>query len=69
MDIKMPEMDGIEATKRIKGLYPQVPIIALTAYALEEDKKNILSSGCNEYIQKPLNRQLLFDTLAKYLAD
>ncbi len=69
MDIKMPEMDGIEATKKIKGLYPQVPIIALTAYALEEDKRNILSSGCNEYIQKPLNRQLLFDTLAKYLAD
>jgi len=67
MDIKMPVMDGIEAIKKIKKLNPRLPVIALTAYALEADKKNILLSGCDAYILKPINRQLLLKNLAKYL--
>lgn len=68
MDIKMPVMDGIEATRIIKEKNPRLPVIALTAYALHEDKKRILASGCDAYLEKPLHPQSLVDKLAKYLA-
>jgi PAS domain S-box-containing protein len=67
MDIKMPVMDGIEATKKIKKRYPGLPIIALTAYTLENDKKRMFESGCDDYLEKPVQYQLLLDKLLKYL--
>lgn len=59
MDIKMPVMNGLDATKEIKKIKPEIPIIAVTAYALSEDREICLSSGCDEFITKPINRNQL----------
>lgn len=67
MDIKMPIMDGLKATKIIKAKYPDLPIIAQTAYTSMEEKKNILAAGCDDYIAKPVNKQKLLDILQKYV--
>ena len=57
MDIQLPSMDGIEATRIIKNMpnYKKVPIIALTAYAMGGDKERFLAAGLDDYISKPLN--------------
>ena len=60
MDIKMPIMDGTEAMKEIKKFNPTLPIIALSAFAMESDKESALKSGFNAYLTKPLDRKLLF---------
>ena len=67
MDIKMPEMDGIEATKEIRKLNPSVPIIAQTAYALSGDREKALEAGCNDYITKPLNKTELLKKVKEQL--
>lgn len=67
MDIKMPIMTGYQATETIRGLDTQIPIIAVTAYAFENDKNKILSSGFNDYLSKPVNETELFKLLGKYL--
>ncbi len=67
MDIKMPKMNGIEATCHIKKKYPFIPIIAQTAYALEQDKEKCSKAGCSDYLLKPIIKKKLFDTLQKYL--
>lgn len=67
MDIKMPNMDGLDATRIIREISKNTPIIALSAYAYEEDKKAALDSGCNEFIAKPISQTLLLQTLKKYL--
>lgn len=67
MDIKMPIMDGIEATRRIKKLNPGLIVIAVTACANENDRIQILESGCDGYIVKPINQQVLLANLEKYL--
>jgi CheY-like chemotaxis protein len=69
MDMRMPVMDGYEATRRIKATLKgqATVIIALTASALDEDRKVILSEGCDDYIRKPFHDQELFDALAKHL--
>ena len=66
MDIKMPVMNGIEATKLIRKFRPSLPIIALTAYAQTGDEHKILDAGCDEYYQKPINREVLNKLIAKY---
>ena len=55
MDIKMPVMDGFEATRQIKRFNKNLPVIAQTAYAMVEDRENSLIAGCNDYISKPIN--------------
>ena len=67
MDIKMPVMDGLEATRIIRAKKPDLPIIALTANAFDSDRDSALQAGCNEFITKPVNRQMTLDTIAKYI--
>ncbi len=67
MDIKMPNMDGLNATRIIREVSPDIPIIALSAYAYEEDRKVAFESGCNEFIAKPISKDILIKTLKKYL--
>lgn len=67
MDIKMPEMDGLTATKQIREVNNNIPIIAQTAYAMSEDKNKCLNAGCNDYLTKPINHRLLLATIEKYL--
>ncbi|NVO11673.1 MAG: response regulator [Bacteroidales bacterium] len=68
MDIKMPVMDGLNATREIKKLNKDIPIIAQTAYAMESDENICLEAGCNGYISKPIIQDKLFTMLNKYLS-
>lgn len=63
MDIKMPEMDGLEATRQIKSFRPRLPIIAATAHALSGDKEIALLAGCDGYISKPIKKEQLFQII------
>ena len=67
MDIRMPIMDGYEATKIIKSKKPGIPIIVQTAFCQESDKIKAYDSGCDDYLKKPLNRDVLKDALSKYI--
>ena len=67
MDIKMPEMDGYEATRKIRGFNKDVIIIAQTAYALVGDREKALAAGCNDYIAKPFGQALLTTLMLKYI--
>jgi len=67
MDIKMPEMDGYTATRRIRKFNQDVIIIAQTAYALTGDRQNALEAGCNDYISKPIKKELLISLIAKHM--
>lgn len=69
MDIKMPEMDGITATRKIRQTNKDIPIIAQTAYAMSEDKTKCLNAGCNDYLAKPISHNLLLSTIEKYLTN
>ena len=67
MDIKMPEMDGLEATRIIRSFNKDIPIIATTAYALSSDADKCLKAGCNDYIVKPVLIDHLLVLIQKYL--
>jgi PAS domain S-box-containing protein len=67
MDIQLPGMNGYQATQRIKEICPDLPIIAQTAHALQEDKQKSLDAGCNDYISKPIKRQILLSKIEKIL--
>lgn len=67
MDIKMPGMDGLEATRRIRQFNPTIPIIAQSAYVFDTDKGNALEAGCNEYLPKPIDRKSLIEMINKYV--
>jgi len=67
MDIKMPEMNGYEATHEIKKIRPQLPIIAQTAYALAGEREKILSAGCDDYLSKPIMGKVLLEKINNYL--
>lgn len=69
MDIKMPNMDGLDATRIIKKVNPKTPIIALSAYAFEEDVKKTLEAGCDCFIAKPFHIEELLSTIEKLLND
>jgi CheY-like chemotaxis protein len=68
MDCQMPEMDGFEATRNIRGRDGGngIPIIALTANALPGEKERCLAAGMNDYLAKPINRELLAEKLAAW---
>ena len=66
MDIKMPIMDGNEAMKKMKKRRPNIPIIALTAFAMESDRREALEIGFDAYLTKPIDKKLLFEIIGKY---
>lgn len=65
MDIKMPLIDGYEATKLLKALRPELPIIAITAYGLSGDEQRALDAGCDDYIAKPVQAGVMFQKIAR----
>jgi PAS domain S-box-containing protein len=67
MDIKMPEMDGLEATRKIKSINPAIPVIAITAYAMLGDESRILEAGCDGYLSKPISRKSLLEKMSEYV--
>ncbi|MET0008799.1 MAG: ATP-binding protein [Candidatus Thiodiazotropha sp. 6PLUC9] len=69
MDIRMPVMDGLEATRRIKtsDAGAQTKIIALTAHVLEEERREIMAAGCDDFLRKPFTEAELFNALTKHL--
>jgi Amt family ammonium transporter len=69
MDIRMPVMNGLEATRRIResDAGAQTRIVALTAHALEEERREILEAGCDDFIRKPYRDIEIFEALAKHL--
>jgi CheY-like chemotaxis protein len=69
MDLSLPGLDGWEATRRIKAnpALRGIPIIALSAHAMMGDEEKARQSGCDDYLSKPLNEDLLFEKLAKLL--
>jgi CheY-like chemotaxis protein len=69
MDIKMPIMDGMEATRLIREKYPDLPIVALTANAFDSDRTMAMEAGCNDFLSKPVSSQLCIETIKKYLGE
>lgn len=67
MDIKMPNMDGLDATRIIRELSLDIPIIALSAYAYKQDTEEALAAGCNDFLAKPLSAAKLKQILNKWL--
>ena len=67
MDIQMPIMDGLEATRLIRAEMADLPIIALTANAFDNDRQRALDAGCNDFISKPVNAALCLEMIAKYI--
>ena len=55
MDLKMPKMDGLEATRQIKEMLPNLPIIALTANAFDSDRMQAMEAGCDAFLSKPVS--------------
>ena len=67
MDLKMPIMNGLDATKQIKQLNASVPIVAQTAYSTSEDQDNAKKYGCDDFISKPISEQALHQIINNYL--
>jgi two-component system cell cycle response regulator DivK len=71
MDLSLPVIDGWEATRRIKANenLNHIPIIALTAHAMKGDEEKAIASGCDDYMAKPLDEDLLFEKLKRYIGN
>jgi len=69
MDIKMPVMDGLEATKAIKEKHPDLPIVALTANAFDSDRQLAMEAGCNDFLSKPVSSDSCLKTIRKFLKE
>ena len=71
MDMSLPVMDGWTATRKIKANQEtaRIPVIGLSAHAMDGDREKALDAGCDEYLTKPVDDELLFDILDEYLGD
>ncbi|MBN2214551.1 MAG: response regulator [Bacteroidales bacterium] len=67
MDIKMPEINGLEAIKYIKVIRPELPVIAQTAFVMDNDREICLKAGCVDFIAKPVKANQLLEMIAKYI--
>lgn len=67
MDLKMPVMDGLEATRQIREKNAEIPVIALTANAFDTDRVEAMNVGCNDFLSKPVSSKLCLETIAKYI--
>ena len=67
MDLQMPEMNGYDATREIKKIYPDMKIIAQTAFAMSDDRAKAMDAGCDDYLAKPIRSKDLLETVNKYL--
>jgi CheY-like chemotaxis protein len=69
MDLQLPDIDGLEATKRIRASEAdsEIPIVALTSFAMAGDRKRALAAGCTGYIEKPINPDTFIAEIEKYL--
>ena len=69
MDIQLPDIDGMEVTRRIRASEADsdIPIIALTSYAMVGDRDKALAAGCTGYIEKPINTETVMAEIKKYL--
>ena len=67
MDIRMPEMDGLDATRIIKEVSPDIPVIGLSAYAFDENIRQAREAGCDEFMAKPFRVEDLIDMVQKYI--
>jgi CheY-like chemotaxis protein len=67
MDISLPVMDGYEATRTIRKTFPSLPIIGLSANAMQGDFDDAISAGCTDYLTKPVDEDLLLEKLRHYL--
>jgi CheY-like chemotaxis protein len=71
MDIQLPGMDGLSATKIIKEdpALKDIPVVALTSYAMQGDEEKALEAGCSGYIAKPIDTRKFLETISQYLKD
>ncbi len=69
MDLQLPDIDGLEATKRIRASEAdrEIPIVALTSFAMAGDRERALAAGCTGYIEKPINPDTFIAEIEKYL--
>jgi len=67
MDLKMPVMDGLEATRQIKAVRPDLPIIALTANAFNSDRQQAFDAGCDNFMSKPVSAENCLKMIAEYI--
>ena len=69
MDIKMPVMDGLEATKVIKGKHPDLPVVALTANAFDSDRQLAMDAGCDDFLSKPVSSEACLETIKRFVGE
>lgn len=69
MDIKMPVMDGLEATKAIKEKFPELPVVALTANAFDSDRQLAVEAGCDDFLSKPVSSDLCLKTIKRFVGE
>ena len=69
MDIKMPVMNGLEATKAIKEKHPDLPILALTANAFDSDRQLAMEVGCNDFLSKPVSSEECIETIKRIIGE
>ena len=67
MDISLPVMDGYEATRQIRKMFPSLPIIGLSAHAMQGDDDKAIAAGCTDYLTKPVDEDLLLKKLKRYI--
>lgn len=67
MDLQMPEMNGYEATEILKKKFPNLPIVAQTAFAMSDDREKALDSGCDDYLAKPIKSKDLLSVVEKFI--
>jgi CheY-like chemotaxis protein len=67
MDLKMPLMDGLEATRQIKAQQPELPVIALTANAFDSDRQQAIDAGCDDFMSKPVSAAHCLQMIEKYI--